>query len=558
MNEQNNAAKAYEIYFSVTEQKHTDVTTTQLNMLYNVMCRIKRDKSYATEIAAMQGKDEISLLTRIEKYFEDYNNLYGLDIRETLTETLDSGLSDGAFFTLRSFKIDENGTPIPHSPVEFLTGDIAHVKATLLSQNTKMPIIVSKMRVIWVAEDGKSGTEVAENVSEIEFDLSLSRPGEIKFKITVEDSDGKAASVVETAFGGLLFSKDELLPTHITPEDLVDFWTSEIARLWSIDPRSEIPDGYDGNVKSLYDMPKKNFYKLTELNLDYLKTMRDNAQPTVAESVLEQFDIWDVMLKAPGPCPATAYVSVPKGAEKHSLPMKFVFDGYGVRCPAPITSDENIVVHCSHHGYELGKDDKTYYEPLRTGICAEYGRASGKVNSDYDDIHDCYMTYLNLRNLQMLRFCTDFTLSRDMPLLHEKWNGEIVFSGGSMGGYQAICLGALSTLLDDSSFKLVSIVANVPAFCNLAGEADGRIKTSLTNYADGCDYFDPAHLARLVSAPVKILRVGLGDEVCPASGIVAMFNSFPKNINREINFLQNSSHGYLPSVEFQDWFRYIY
>ena len=160
MNEQNNAAKAYEIYFSVTEQKHTDVTTTQLNMLYNVMCRIKRDKSYATEIAAMQGKDEISLLTRIEKYFEDYNNLYGLDIRETLTETLDSGLSDGAFFTLRSFKIDENGTPIPHSPLEFLTGDIAHVKAVLLSQNTKMPIIVSKMRVIWVAEDGKSGSEV--------------------------------------------------------------------------------------------------------------------------------------------------------------------------------------------------------------------------------------------------------------------------------------------------------------------------------------------------------------------------------------------------------------
>ena len=554
------AKKAYEFYDKLSKTKQSDVTTSQLNVIYNVLCRIKRDDAFAKEVDALKKDGDAPLCVLIEKYFEDYNNLYGLDIRETLTEYENMDLNEGAYFVIKTFKKEQDGTLACCSPLEYSAGETAYVNAVLYSHLNNMPTVVDKLRLVWVSEDGNSCTTIAENSSEMNFELSLSVAGQIKFKIVADDSLGKIIPGVEIAYGGVVFSKDKIRPTSNAPKDLVEFWSGEIERAVNTDPTSKSADQYAGGVEYLYDMPSKNRYNLIYLDGEYLGRMRDNLQPTVDDSTLERYDIWDVSLKSPGPCPATAYISLPKFAQKHSLPIKFVFDGYGVRCPAPIVSETHIIVHASHHGYELGMADKTYYEPLRTGICAEYGRASGKINSDYDDIHDCYMTYLNLRNFQMLRFCTNPDLSSALPLLHEKWNGEVILSGGSMGGYQAICLGAIAAIFKKihrvHNFRILSIDAAIPAFCNLSGYTEGRIKTTLTNYAEGCEYFDAAIMAQLVDAPVKIPRVALGDEICPVSGIIAMFNSIPKRVKKEINFLQNSSHGYLPAAEFQDWFRY--
>jgi guanylate kinase len=60
-----------------------------------------------------------------------------------------------------------------------------------------------------------------------------------------------------------------------------------------------------------------------------------------------------------------------------------------------------------------------------------------------------------------------------------------------MGGYQSICIGGLVTLLNEkrAPIDVVKIVPNIPAFCNIAGHTEGRVKTYLTTYVDGVDYY---------------------------------------------------------------------
>ena len=172
----------------------------------------------------------------------------------------------------------------------------------------------------------------------------------------------------------------------------------------------------------------------------------------------------------------------------------------------------------------------------------------------YDDLSDNYMVYLHLRNLQAMRFVTDPELSSIVPRLHDVWDGTVSISGGSMGGYQAICESALSTILrrKSKSFTLLSANANVPAYCNLAGRTDKRVP-GFTYYTEGMEYFDAAMLASLLDVPLTVPRVGLGDITCPPNGICAMINNLPKDTPFEVCFLQNSDHGYIPEPEVQKW-----
>jgi cephalosporin-C deacetylase-like acetyl esterase len=272
---------------------------------------------------------------------------------------------------------------------------------------------------------------------------------------------------------------------------------------------------------------------------------------------LESFDFYEVNLKAPGPCHSSNYLSIPKDASEKSLPIIITYDGYSAYPPAPVCHKDSIRLHCSHHGYKLPRPLNEYYMKLRTGVCKNYGLGNGVVNSMYDDLSDNYMVYLHLRNLQAMRFVTDPSYSGIIPRLHEVWSGEIRVSGGSMGGYQAICEAALSTILVKKSakFELASVSANVPAFCNLAGREHGRVP-GFSYYAKGMEYFDAAHLASLVNVPLTVPRVGLGDTTCPPNGICAMINNLPKATPFEVCFLQNSDHGYLPEPDVQKWFKH--
>ena len=41
-----------------------------------------------------------------------------------------------------------------------------------------------------------------------------------------------------------------------------------------------------------------------------------------------------------------------------------------------------------------------------------------------------------------------------------------------------------------------------------------------------------------------------------ATSMTAVYNMIPDFVEKEIRFVQNSSHGYLPDEEYQEWFVY--
>jgi len=127
-----------------------------------------------------------------------------------------------------------------------------------------------------------------------------------------------------------------------------------------------------------------------------------------------------------------------------------------------------------------------------------------------------------------------------------------------MGGFQTISGGALAAILRDKTdaFSLLPLEAPSPAFGNVAGSTDRRVTSTFFVYSEGADYFDTAILATLLDTKTNIPRASLGDEACPVTTMTAIYNSIPKKFRGEIRYIQNSSHGYLPDPEHQEWLVY--
>ena len=552
------AQKAYDAYKRTAKMNFVQVTTAKLNVIYNIQCRIKRDEEYRLALKDFKTDEGTEIEQLIENYFTGYNARHGLEIRDTLIEFEDPDFAEGGYFIISTYKMAE-GELVPCDPTSFSVSDTAHIKATLFSHAEKTPIKAERLRYTIVDDDGKKLEEILTNTDTVEFDLTLSRPGWSHFKIFAEDGEGKAVLGMETAHGGVTFDWREITISKESPADLVEFWEGQIDRLLQIDPCDTTAEPYNGAVLYEYDMPSENRFELIKFDEDYIKMLKEYGIGTLTPEHLERFDFYELNLKAPGPCHSSNYLSIPKNTDGKKLPISISFDGYSAYPPAPVCSDNAIRLHCSHHGYKLPRPLNEYYMKLRTGVCKNYGLGNGVVNSMYDDLADNYMVYLHLRNLQAMRFVTDKKLSGGVPRLHDVWNGEVSIGGGSMGGYQAICESALSTLLRKKTvpFKLTGVSANVPAFCNLAGRECGRVR-GMTYYTEGMEYFDAAHLSALLDAPLTVPRVGLGDITCPPNGICAMINNLPKDVGISVGFLQNSDHGYVPEPEVQKWSKYSF
>ncbi len=547
-----NAKNAYGVYKSVLKKPYTDVSTKELNALYSVQLRMSIDSEYKSELVSFVTEEGEGLDVLIEKYFDSYNASYGLEIRDSLT-----GLhSEGGYFIIKTYK-KEGESLIPTRPTEFKLGDAAFAKLNLFDCETDEDTYADLIKYTVKTDDGETYSGEVENTNTLELDLKLSRPGWIYINAQVCDKDGNELSSFVPALGGVLFDFEKITLTKESPEDLAQFWEKAIDRLLEINPTDKTPDGYSGLVMYEFDMPKENYFSLTKFDGEYIKKLREYDIGGVEEGDLEKCDFYELNLKAPGPCHSSNILSVPKVEKGEKMPILVTFDGYTARPITPSYGKSYILLHCSHHGYTLPRPYPGYYDILRAGVCKHYGLGNGDINSLYEDLNDNYMLYLHLRNLQAIRFVTTPAFSHIVPDLNEIWNGEVRLEGGSMGGYQTICTAALLPILQKKSapFKLTDTWINVPAFCDLAGREDGRVPC-MTYYTEGMEYFDAAHLAALVNVPMLINRVGLGDTICSPNGICAMFNNIPKSVPREINFLQNSSHGILPEKDKQEWIKY--
>ena len=96
--------KAYKKYQSCVNQLRSvkRVALKDLSSLYNILCRIKRNREYARLVNEIPGEKK-TLETLIESFFEEYNNLYGLEIRDSLIEFEDPELASGSYFIIKSY-----------------------------------------------------------------------------------------------------------------------------------------------------------------------------------------------------------------------------------------------------------------------------------------------------------------------------------------------------------------------------------------------------------------------------------------------------------------------
>ncbi len=418
---------------------------------------------------------------------------------------------------------------------------------TIQVYNGKTTISCPAVKWTLKTDDGVEETGILPMTSgKATLTTSISKPGAISLVAVAVDKNGNEIPDVDAFTGGALASAKDITTAKETPADFESFWYEQLERLYDVLPNdATVPTAetvYKGDVVTEYGMEYNNYYhikKLTEADIEPLKANGF----TLTTAMLEKANIYEVYLKAPGPTPAAGYLYVPKEAKPASLSISIMYTAYSVSS-ASIPASGGIVFHMTHHGYENGKS-ADYYTYLKTGICRSYGKANGETNSGYDNIRDCYILYMFLRDFQALRFVTDSDLNGDIENLSAYWNGKVTISGTSMGGYQTLGVSALTSFVpaDEKPINITRSSAEVPGFCNLAGyTVDGRINNVYgICYTDNMDYFDCAILAGYIKNEVVITRCGLGDYTCPPSGIVAMYNNL--KCEKSIRFYQNSDHG---------------
>lgn len=245
--------------------------------------------------------------------------------------------------------------------------------------------------------------------------------------------------------------------------------------------------------------------------------------------------VYAVKISCAPPRPVTGFLGIPENAAEKSLPVYCYYDGYSShkdifqQIPKWFANDK-ISFAVNAHGADLLQDDE-YYEQFNKEIkSGDYGYAfDPKQNLSPDT---AYFHGMVMRLLRAAEF------AKTLP----EWDGKtLVACGSSQGGLQSVWAAAL-----DHDFT--SAYPTVPWQCDVGGEdAFNRLSGPWRiPYVPGLKYFDCVYMARRITCPVEIPRAGLGDYICPPSGIALLYNNlkYPK----KINWYQGSNHGFVPRI----------
>jgi cephalosporin-C deacetylase-like acetyl esterase len=234
------------------------------------------------------------------------------------------------------------------------------------------------------------------------------------------------------------------------------------------------------------------------------------------------FKVYDVKVDCAGGKPVSGYLSVPENAQPKSLGAQVCFHGYGVGGADQQSWPGMIVFDINAHGIENGREP-AYYKALQEGELKGYA-FNGTENAKPET---AYFSGMMLRVMRALEYV------KTRP----EWNGKtLVAAGGSQGGLQAITAAALDRdVTQCNAFK--------PWCCDLGGIKLNRLRGWRPDYTDGLAYYDTATMGKRITCPTS-LTTGLGDYVCPPSGVSVLYNTI--KAPKSVEFMQGSSHGYNP------------
>ena len=242
--------------------------------------------------------------------------------------------------------------------------------------------------------------------------------------------------------------------------------------------------------------------------------------------------IYALSIPCVAPRPATGYLTIPKKAKAKSLPIYVTFYGYSAAkqgMPGGV-SQNRIALFVNAHGQKLGESAEYYKNFFQSIRSKKYSYAFNPEENK--DPETAFFNGMALRNLRAIEY------AKTLP----EWNGKkLVVQGGSQGGLQTMWAAALDQ-------DVTEAYPSITWCCDLAG-TDKKQRISggwRIKYVPALDYYDPVFMAkRIKKAKVDIIRAGLGDYVCPPSGLAISYNNLATP-NKTIRWYQSSDHGFVP------------
>ena len=394
-------------------------------------------------------------------------------------------------------------------PLSYKVGDDIVFICSLYADKT----LVSCPQFSWVANtaDGQVYMGEAEgSYGKLIVKIPATSAGDVRIKVLVKDENGAYISDVKQSGNydsapvfSVVVNADEVTTKKQEPSDFDAFWAAQVNKVMAVDPdvismeKVSSPSGIQTLDNAVANASAYNFYR--------------------------------VKIQTPEECGfAVGYLSIPKNAK--SLGITVVFNGYGVGDLSPYVSPTNIVLNVCAHSYELGQSSSYY-----SNLLANYGFTG---NESRDKV---YFRTMIMRDLQAVRFIKAYAGTEGVKINGTTgslgvWNGKLRLYGGSQGAFQGIAVAALDKDVTDAYWY-------IPWMCDIGGTASVFRPT----YTDALRYYDTVYFGRRIGENVNVtLTAGLGDYICPPSGVVALFNEMQGNVT--LYFKQGMTHGYTPAI----------
>jgi cephalosporin-C deacetylase-like acetyl esterase len=357
---------------------------------------------------------------------------------------------------------------------------------------------VEGKRLKWrrTGDDGQNEHGHAQSTTEpLIIHTSLDQPGFIRIQVDAIDTDGnpllneKEKPVIFD--GGAGVQPEKLLSTP-EPVDFDAWWTAQKVKA------AKVPL----HVLEMEAVPKQ----------------------------YPEVETYDVKVACAGGMPMSGYYSKTKNAAPHSAIARVSFKGYGVsgasRQDRWVKQHRKpvITLNINAHGIENGMPREFYKDLADSGL-----KSYGFDEAENATPENSYFYGMSLRVLKALEFI------KSQP----EWDGKtLIVEGGSQGGFQALLAAALDP-------EVTRCVAVKPWLSDLSGVKLGRMTGWRPKYTPALGYYDPVNHAKRLRCETKLIA-GLGDYVCPPSGITVLYNNIPDTVTKRIEYQQGATHGTTP------------
>ena len=372
------------------------------------------------------------------------------------------------------------------SPIEYKPGE-KMVFMVQLMEDSK-PVEGKKLKWLRRGDDGKTenGEAVSSAANPLTIETSMGKPGFVNIAVTACDDNGKPLKDEknqEIKFDGGAGAGLEKLESYPEPKDFDAFWAGQKAKLAQVPLKA-----------NMTEVPSKD----------------------------PKFLVYDVKVDCAGKKPVVGYFTKPKDAGAKSLKAKVTYEGYGVFSAKPEMQEGMMIFKINAHGIENGMEPE-YYKKLLDGELKSYAFN----NEENANPETAYFNGMMLRAMRALEFV------KSQP----EWDGKNLISyGGSQGGFQSLSAAGLDG-------DVTSCTAFVPWCCDLGGINLGRVRGWRPDFTDALAYYDPVNHAKRIKCDTSV-TAGLGDYICPPSGITVLYNNI--KAPKRVEYFQGKTHGYTP------------